>query len=58
MLEKIQLWYVEAVALFGDDWPRIEQYVNAKLSDVGHTDRVRLLEEFRVMQPRQVRHTH
>jgi hypothetical protein len=58
MLEKIHLWYREAVVLYGDDWPNIEQYVNQKMSDISQTDRVRLLEEFRAIQPCEAKSSH
>ncbi len=56
MLEKIQLWLGEAVALYGDDWPRIEHYIDQKMSDISAADRVRLLAEFHAMQSGAVGH--
>ena len=58
MLEKIQLWYVEAVALYGDDWPSIERFVNRKISEISQTDRVRLLGEFSAMQTNHTGRAH
>ena len=49
MLDKIQLWFREAAALHGDDWPKIEQYVAQRLSGLSPADRSSILQEFRVL---------
>jgi len=36
---------VEAVALFGDDWPSIEQYVDDRLSELPAATRQALLQD-------------
>ena len=46
MLDKIQRWYQEAAAAYGDDWPNIERYVHQKVSDLDQGDRARLMQEF------------
>ena len=58
MLDKIQRWYREAAAVYGDDWPNIERYVHQKLSDLSQGDRVRLMEEFLAIKPEQKTSTH
>ena len=50
MLDKIQRWYQEAVAVYGDDWPKIERYVHQKVSHLSQGDQARLMEEFLAMR--------
>lgn len=51
MLEIVQGWYREAVALYGDDWPRIEAHVALKLSGISQIDRAKLESEFSAFKP-------
>lgn len=53
MLEEIQQWFQEAVALHGDDWPRIEQYVNAKMAHFTPAEQAQLRDAFKAIQPAQ-----
>lgn len=58
MLDKMQRWYQEAVAVYGDDWPNIERYVHQKVSDLSQGDRARLMEEFLAIRSDEVGSTH
>jgi hypothetical protein len=58
MLDKIQKWYQEAAAVYGDDWPNIERYVHQKVSDLDQSDRARLMEEFFAMRSEAITSTH
>jgi hypothetical protein len=58
MLDKIQKWYQEAAAVYGDDWPNIERYVHEKVSDLSQGDRARLMEEFFAMRPEAITSTY
>jgi hypothetical protein len=58
MLDKIQRWYEEAVAIYGDDWPKIERYVHQKLSDLSQGERARLSEEFLAIRSEEAGSTH
>lgn len=58
MLDKMQRWYQEAVAVYGDDWPNIERYVHQKVSDLSQGDRARLMEEFRAIRSEEIGSTH
>ena len=58
MLDKIQRWYQEAVAAYGDDWPKIERYVHKKLSDLSQGDRARLMQEFLAIRSEEISSTH
>jgi hypothetical protein len=58
MLDKIQSWYHEAVAAYGDDWPNIERYVHQKVSHLSQRDRARLMEEFFAIRSQEVGSTH
>ena len=49
MLEKIQEWYLEAAALHGDNWSKIESYVAQKIAAVGRTDHAQALEQIRIL---------
>jgi predicted NAD-dependent protein-ADP-ribosyltransferase YbiA (DUF1768 family) len=51
MLEEIQQWFKEAVALHGDDWPSIEQYVKGKMAHFTPAQQARLRDEFKAIQP-------
>lgn len=42
MLSIIQGWFREAVALHGDDWPKIERYVAEKMSNISKAERSHL----------------
>jgi hypothetical protein len=58
MLDKIQRWYQEAVAAYGDDWPNIERYVHQKVSDLDQRDRARLMQEFLAIRSEEITSTH
>ena len=58
MLDKIQRWYQEAAAVYGDDWPNIERYVHQKVSGLDQSDRARLMEEFLAIRPEEITSTH
>ena len=58
MLEKVQRWYEEAVAEYGDDWTNIERYVHQKLCGMNQIERARLMEEFHAIQPAEAGSTH
>jgi len=49
MLEKIQQWYLEAAALHGDDWHKIENYVARKIASIGQADHAQLLKQFKIL---------
>lgn len=49
MLEKIQQWYLEAAALHGDDWYKIENYVARKIATVSQADHAQLLKQFQIL---------
>ena len=53
MLEKVQNWYFEAVAKYGDDWCSIERYIHQKMAGIEEDDRERLMEEFLAIRPGQ-----
>ena len=58
MLDKIQRWYQEAAAVYGDDWPNIERYVHQKVSDLSQGERARLMEEFLAIRSEEIATTH
>ena len=49
MLDQIQRWYMEAASLHGDDWPKIEHYIECKMASVSQTDRLKLSEAFEAL---------
>lgn len=51
MLDQIQQWYIEAATLHGDDWPKIERYVERKMAAVNPADRRKLFMAFEVLFP-------
>ena len=58
MLDQIQQWYIEAVTLHGDDWPKIEGYVERKMASVNPADRLRLFAAFEALFPCQTSLPH
>ena len=58
MFDKIQRWYQEAVAAYGDDWPNIERYVHQKVSGLSQGDRARLMQEFLAIRSEEITSTH
>ncbi len=38
-IELLRGWCHEAVCEFGDDWPRIQRYIQAKLSELPEPER-------------------
>ena len=38
-------WCREAIKAFGDDWPRIKEHIDAKLTSLCETDRLRIYDE-------------
>jgi hypothetical protein len=39
-LELLNRWYHEAASEFGDDWPRIQHFLHAKLSQLPEQERI------------------
>lgn len=39
-LAKLQTWWHEAVAIYGDDWPKAQGFVRAKLDGLNEDERV------------------
>ncbi len=50
---QIEEWTREAVALCGDDWKRIADYISCRFAEVGEADRARLTAEatFTLLDP-------
>ena len=51
MLDQIEQWYLEAAALYGDDWRRIERHVAQKMAAIGPAEQMRLSKAFEALFP-------
>jgi hypothetical protein len=40
---------MEAASLHGDDWPKIEHYIECKMASVSQADRLKLSEAFEAL---------
>ncbi|HET7085647.1 MAG TPA: hypothetical protein VFI23_12800 [Rhizomicrobium sp.] len=58
MLDRVQKWYEEAITEYGDDWAKVERYVQKKVSSMNQVERARLMEEFQAMQPAEAGFMH
>ncbi|MGC9955130.1 MAG: hypothetical protein ABSD21_12750 [Rhizomicrobium sp.] len=45
----LQKWCREAVDRYGDDWARIEEFVQSKVAELGEADRERFVREVDVL---------
>jgi hypothetical protein len=45
----LQTWCKEAVSEFGDDWPKIHLYINAKLAELPDPQRIEFLQKVELL---------
>jgi len=57
-IELLKSWCHEAVCEFGDDWPRIQRYIQAKLSELPEPDRKNVTQSISLVLARQDRELH